>query len=128
VRAAAVLAVAGAAPALFVTGASSGQAVALNQDGSANSPENPAARGSVVVLYGTGEGKTNSAGNPELPVALTIGGTAAEILYAGQAPGFPGLFQINARVPGAFTPRGILPVLLIVGTSASQSGVTIAVK
>ena len=39
----------------------SGQAVAVNQDGTINSPENPALRGSVVVLYGTWIGATEPA-------------------------------------------------------------------
>src|SRR4029077_15810019 len=40
----------------------SGQAAMLNQDGSVNSMSNPAAPGSIVVLFGTGEGQTNPAG------------------------------------------------------------------
>ena len=39
-----------------------------------NSPSNPAGKGSVVVLYGTGEGATNPTGvdGPSAPV-LTAG-------------------------------------------------------
>src|SRR5690606_36216774 len=38
-----------------------GSAVAVNEDGTFNSPESPAARGSVVTLYGTGQGPTEPA-------------------------------------------------------------------
>jgi uncharacterized protein (TIGR03437 family) len=34
--------------------------------------------------------------------------------------------QINAQVPTGFLPPGIQPVILTVGSVASQSGVTIA--
>ena len=51
------LSTAAAAPALFTTDSSGkGQGAILNQDGSANGPTNPAAKGSIVVLFGTGEG------------------------------------------------------------------------
>ena len=43
-----------AAPALLAD--SNGQASAVNQDGTLNSPSNPAPRGSIVSLYGTGQG------------------------------------------------------------------------
>ena len=131
--------VADSAPALFTLGPATGQVLALNEDGTLNSALNPAARGSVVVLYATGEGQTNPAGvngkpaappypQPLAPVALQIGGYKAEILYAGAAPGYAGLMQINARVPAGYAGSGILPVRLTVGGVSSQSGVTLAVK
>ena len=120
-------------------GNGTGNAVIVNQDGSINSDQNPAPRGSIVVLYATGEGQTNPAGvtgqpaqspfpKPVLPVSLTIGGIAAGVLWAGEAPGFVGLLQINAQVPSGFVPPGDLPVVLTVGTYQSQAGVTIALK
>jgi len=35
-----------------------------------------------------------------LPVTLTVAGIAAPLLYAGEAPGFSGLLQVDAVVPG----------------------------
>lgn len=110
-----------AAPGIFTVSGGAGQAAANNQDGSINSASNPAARGSVVSLYATGQG--SSAGN----VTLTIAGYNAPILYAGPAPGFPGLMQINAQIPGGFLPPGIQQVVLTVGGAASQAGVTLAI-
>ena len=67
-------------------------------------------------------------GAPRLPVSLTIAGIPAEILYAGSAPGFVGLMQINARIPAGFVPPGDLPVVLRVGPYQSSAGVTLAVQ
>ena len=111
----------------------------VNQDATLNSTLNPAARGSIVVLYATGEGQTNPGGvngqpaaapypKPLAGVSLSIGGYPAELLYAGAAPGYAGLMQINARVPSGYAGSGVLPVTLTVGGIASQSGVTMAVK
>jgi uncharacterized protein (TIGR03437 family) len=110
-----------AAPGIFTAGNGTGQAAAVNQDGTLNSESNPAARGSIVSLYATGQGQAASA------VTLKIGLYPAELLYAGPAPGFPGLMQINAEVPAGFLAPGIQPLVLSVGSAASQAGVTIAV-
>jgi uncharacterized protein (TIGR03437 family) len=110
-----------AAPGIFTTGNGTGQAAAVNQDGTLNSASNPAARGSIVSLYATGQGQAAGA------VSLKIGLYPAQLLYAGPAPGFPGLMQINAQVPAGFLPPGIQPVVLSVGSATSQAGVTIAV-
>jgi uncharacterized protein (TIGR03437 family) len=41
---------------------------------------------------------------------------AAEVTYAGSAPGLVGILQVNARVPGSFVPSGAVPLVLMVGT------------
>jgi uncharacterized protein (TIGR03437 family) len=110
-----------AAPGIFTVPGGAGQAAANNQDGSLNSASNPAARGSVVSLYATGQGSSASS------ATLTIAGYTAPLLYAGPAPGFPGLMQINAQIPSGFLPPGIQAVVLSVGGVASQAGVTIAI-
>jgi uncharacterized protein (TIGR03437 family) len=113
--------VASAAPGIFTTAAGTGEAAANNQDGSINSVSNPAPRGSVVSFYATGQGSTPGT------VVLTVAGYQAQLLYAGPAPGFPGLMQINALIPGGFLGPGIQPVVLTIGGAASQAGVTIAI-
>jgi len=112
--------VAAAAPGLFTT--DSGQAAAVNEDGILNSAEHPVSRGSWISLYGTGEGIAG------LPVSVRIGGYTAEVLYSGAVAGYPGLFQINVRVPAGYMAPGILSVVLTVGDAASQPGVTISVE
>jgi uncharacterized protein (TIGR03437 family) len=109
-------------PGIFAIANGTGQAAAVNEDGSINSASNPAERGSIVLLYATGQGSGESSIN------VTIGGYAAQLVYAGPAPGFPGLMQINAQVPAGFLAPGIEPVVLSVGNVASQSGVTIALR
>ena len=114
--------VAASEPAIFTTANGAGPAAANNQDGSINSASNAAARGSVVSLYATGQG--NDLSN----VSVTIAGYAAQVPYAGPAPGFPGLMQINVQVPTGFLPPGIQPVVLSIGTAQSQPGVTLAIR
>ena len=99
------------------------QAAALNQDGTLNSSVNPAARGSVVAIWGTGFGLIDppcaTGGlNPPVAAGLAAGlgvsladaapGVAvrfAPALYAGSAPTLPcGVEQINMLVPGYLSP------------------------
>jgi uncharacterized protein (TIGR03437 family) len=128
-------------PGIFTLDASGrGQGAILNQDGRVNSPANPADRGSIIVLYGTGEGQTNPSGvdgkvatdvfpKPLLPVSVRIGGTPAEILYAGAAPGLvAGVLQVNARIPAELGTTGAVPISLTVGTATSPSGVTVSIR
>ncbi|MBI1789964.1 MAG: hypothetical protein HYR60_20735 [Acidobacteria bacterium] len=130
-RGVAILDVALAAPGLFAANRGTGPALAVDQLGNTVSAANPAPARSIVTLYATGEGQTipsAAAGRqPLLPVGLSIGGLACELLYAGSAPGFSGLLQINARVPAGLAP-GPAPVVLSVGSARSQEGVTLEVK
>ena len=97
-----------------------------------NTPTNPAAKGSIITLFGTGEGQTNHpvsmAGHLAKPAAaaviaglVTIAGIPApDISYAGAAPTFTaGALQINVRIPDGGS-IGPVPVVLYVGNSVSQ--------
>jgi uncharacterized protein (TIGR03437 family) len=129
------------APALFTVDASgTGQAAALNQDGSINGPANPVDRGSVVVLFGTGEGQTSPAGEdgalatqtlpkPNLPVSVKIGGKTAQVMYAGAAPMLvAGVIQINVEVPADVSPSSATPIEVAIGDRISRPGVTLATQ
>lgn len=134
--------VADAAPGLFSADSSGkGPGAILNQDSSLNSASNRARRGSVVILYGTGEGVTNPAAadgaiitgeplpKPVLEVRVTIGGQPATVEYAGAAPTLvAGVLQINAVVPESITPGDAVPVVVTVGGKTSQPGLTVAVE
>jgi uncharacterized protein (TIGR03437 family) len=135
------LSVGPAAPGLFTLDASGvGQGAILNQDSTTNTPLNPAERGSVIVLYATGSGQTSPPGVdgqtariplpiPVLPVSVEIGAIPAKVLYAGAAPGFvEGLLQVNCVVPMQIASGYSVPVVLKIGNSSSQEGVTISVK
>jgi uncharacterized protein (TIGR03437 family) len=112
--------VADAVPGVFAD--ASGQALALNEDGTLNSAANPAARGSILVLFGTGEGVSG------LPVSVNIGGYTADVLYAGPVAGYPGLLQVNARMPSGYIGPGIYGIAIGVGTTLSQPGVAMSLK
>ncbi|MBM3747194.1 MAG: hypothetical protein FJW34_15510 [Acidobacteria bacterium] len=133
--------VARSSPAVFsMDSTGRGQGAILNQDSSVNSAANPADRGSIVVLFGTGAGQTDPPGvdgrlalgvlpKPRLPVSVAIGGQAADILYAGAAPTLvAGFLQINARVPAGITPGTAVPVKVTIGDASSPAGITLAVR
>jgi len=117
-------------PAIFLTSPS--QAAALNEDGTLNSPANPAAPGSVVVLFGTGAGHTDPPGvdgaivgaelpRPVLPVTVRLGQMPAELLYAGGAPGLvSGVLQLNFRVPADALP-GPARTVVTVGEASNRT-------
>jgi uncharacterized protein (TIGR03437 family) len=128
------------APGIFAMDSSgAGQGAILNQDGSLNGPENPASSGEVVVLFGTGAGLVNPPAadgqvsgpgvfDPRIPVAVTVGGVAAEILYFGPAPGLvSGAFQLNIRVPPGLS-AGDAPVVISLVASRSQPRLTAALR
>ena len=131
-----------ATPGIFTADASgSGQALAANQDYTINSSANPAAAGSVIVLYATGGGQTSpfvadgsvvTAGllpRPVLPVTASIGGQPATVLYAGGAPGMAaGVLQVNVQLPDGLAAGSSVPVTITAGGQSSQPGVTIAVR
>jgi len=96
------------APGIFLVG--QGSAAVVNPDDSINSPAQPAPVGTVVSAYVTGLGAVSPAvgsgtAAPLRPlsnapgVTATIGGVAANISFAGLAPGFAGLYQVNIQVP-----------------------------
>jgi trimeric autotransporter adhesin len=126
---------------LFTGNASgTGQAAAVNQDGAINSAPHPAAPGSVISLYATGEGAATPNGidgkpaSAPLPIpstkfTVTIGGQTVTPDYAGGAPGeIAGLMQINVRIPANLAPETVMPVTVQApGYASSQPGVTIAI-
>jgi minor extracellular serine protease Vpr len=89
----------------------------------------PIARGSFAFMYATGLGimtppVDNGAADGARHDALTlpkvsIGGKDASVLFAGQAPGFPGVYQINLQVP-ADTPTGDKIVMRITSSDGTQ--------
>jgi uncharacterized protein (TIGR03437 family) len=130
------------APSIFsVNLTGTGPAAVLNEDGvTVNSSSNPAARGSVISIYATGEGQTSPGGvdgliatgtplpRPTRVVAVRIDGQPAEVQYAGAAPGqVAGLMQVNVKIPAGVS-IGDVPIEIQVGDAKSQPGMTISVR
>jgi len=99
----------------------------------------PALRGEVISIFCTGLGPVSNppaSGAPApadpLSVALTLptvtfGNTLASVVFAGLAPGFVGLYQVNVEVP-ADAPTGDSVPLAITMGGVQSSTVTIAVQ
>jgi uncharacterized protein (TIGR03437 family) len=118
---------------LFSTG---GQAIAQNQDYSLNGPTNPARAGSYLTLYLVGGGMPSppvptGAPAPMSPlstfgsVGASIGGSPANVAFAGLTPASVGLMQVNLQVPNL--PAGTYPVQVTVGSGTSNAP-TVAVS
>jgi uncharacterized protein (TIGR03437 family) len=100
-------------------------------------PGQAAAAGDAIVLYASGLGQVDAdvdagaaaPGNAlaKAAVGLTIGGRDAVVLFAGLAPGFAGLYQVNTVVPGGVTPGDAVPLVLTAAGQASPP-VTMALK
>jgi uncharacterized protein (TIGR03437 family) len=125
------------APSIFTVG--QGRGAVLNQDYSLNTPNNAAARGSAVIIYATGQGTVappapdgQAASTAPLSTTpsnptVTVGGVSAQVLFSGLAPGFVGLWQINAEVPATAPTGGSVSLRVTMGDMVSD-GVTIAVR
>lgn len=125
-----------ALPGLFSqSGNGFGTAAALNQDGTVNSQGNPALQGSVIQLFGTGQGFIPGApadGNisnaplstPSAP--LIIMGTnfvpSANILYSGLAPTLVGVWQINVLIPDSVITEPDFPTQVVAIVNNVPSG------
>jgi uncharacterized protein (TIGR03437 family) len=128
-------------PGIFAAdGSGRGPGAIQNSDGSYNSPANPAASGSTIVLFAAGLGQLNpaqpngsvvsGANLPALlyPVTVTIGGRTAQIAYAGPAPqAVAGLYQVNCVVPAGVA-SGQAPVVVTSDGRQSQPNLTVAVR
>jgi len=74
--------------------------------------------GRIFELYGTGIGSGPA-------VTVRVGGRDAEVLFAGLAPGFVGLNQINIRVDAA-VPAGLQPVsMTVAGVTSNEARLAI---
>jgi uncharacterized protein (TIGR03437 family) len=130
------VAVAAAAPGLFLT--SAGTAVAQNYpDYSANTVSNPIAAGGTVIAYLTGIGAVipavaDGAATPASPVSnaalgclATVGGAAAQVSVA-LTPGFVGLAQANVVVPAGL--KSGANALIVICNGQASNAATISVK
>ncbi len=94
-------------------------------------PNNPAARGDILILYTTGLGPLTQTprdgyGAPSDVLASTIdpfqvnvAGSQCKVFFSGLAPGFVGLYQINLQLPSDL-PAGNLDIQIASPYANSQ--------
>jgi uncharacterized protein (TIGR03437 family) len=121
-----------AAPAIFTQDSSgTGAASALKaSDQSLVTAANPLHAGDTVELFATGLGKTASGNGLENAVqqpTVTVGGVACPVTFAGAAPNYIGLDQINCRIPAGTAANLSAPVLVTSGDRTSNTA-TLAIE
>lgn len=141
-------------PGLFTGGQNgSGQGLILNQDGTLNSASNPAAVGSTITIYGTGQGQvspgvSDGMAAPGPPMATTvavptsdgktclsvqpsvcvaIGNGFGTVQASGLAPGYVGVWQMNVTIPKGITTGTAVPLRAVLDGTPSNV-VTVALK
>ena len=148
--------VATVSPALFTFEFGGGRVAALNVkvsdddgviNGSVAQPEGaypgvtsqPAKLGGVVTLFANGLGPTDPPAvtgdnsldklrSATVPVRVFVGQAEAQVLFAGLAPQFVGLYQINIVVPLGAAPGNAVPIVIEQGGVMSRDDVTIALR
>ncbi len=112
-------------------GRSPDRGVILHADFTLVTPEKPARPGETVILYVTGLGELTpavpgGAAAPASPPARALdspllvffgGEPASGLLFAGGAPGFAGLYQVNVVVPAAVPVGPNVPVAIFTGNA-----------
>jgi len=129
-----------AIPAAFDSIFGSYISIVLNQDGSINSLANRASPGEIVTFWVNGAGRFQQQLTdgaivqseripPVLPVSARLFGTqelAADILYAGTAPGMvAGLMQMNIRIPPNAGPGSYSALELRIGDFLTYASVAV---
>lgn len=116
----------------------------LNEDGTANSPTSAALKGSVVKIYGTGQGQVSPAvadgaaapdsvstvavptsdGNTCLTkqpsVCVAIGNIFGEVVFSGLASGQVGVWELRVRIPVGAASGGSIPVRALINGAPSN--------
>ena len=130
------------APAIFSENAEgTGQGAILNSSYELADSTNPATAGSTYVLiFCTGLGAVTNQpangspapGNPlswttTVPTVMIGGAPSTDVSFYGLAPGYVGLYQVNALVPAASSNGNAVPVTISIGGATSNT-VTIAVQ
>ena len=120
--------IAAVSPGIFTLGAASlgvapPGAIINVADGTINTPNTPATRGQYISIYCTGLGATAlKAGLQTVaaPVTAVVNGVTLPASFAGMAPGFPGLYQVNLQIPAAQPPTLSGTLFLQQGSAVSN--------
>jgi uncharacterized protein (TIGR03437 family) len=115
-----------AAPAIFTQDSSGhGPASALKAgDQSLVTADNPLHAGDTLELYATGLGVTTPMNGFDYAVqqpTVTVGGVACPVTFAGAAPNYMGLDQINCTIPAGIASSVSAPVVIASGARTSNT-------
>jgi uncharacterized protein (TIGR03437 family) len=124
-------------PGVFTQAASgSGPGIIANQDGTLNSSTNPAATGSIVTIYLTGQGyisgmpadgaaPTAALSTPYTPTVYVGGANNVppqNVKYSGLAPQQVGVWQINVQIPNDAVSLENSPTQVLIQVDSLPSG------
>ncbi|HEY2017551.1 MAG TPA: MBL fold metallo-hydrolase [Bryobacteraceae bacterium] len=112
----------------------------VNQDAKVNSPATPAHAGEVLQIFATGQGAVlppvddgAAAGSAPYSVSpvvpnVFLQGRQIATQFSGLAPGFAGLWQINAMLPDDAPTGPALSLVVVDGLSSNMLTVAVVVK
>ena len=127
------------APAIFTAnGSGNGQGVVVDVRGQIALAATPVARGEYILIYclelgavanrpSTGVAVVDASSPTLVTPIVTIADVQIRASFAGLAPGFAGVYQVNAQVLPGITPGPALPLTVRINGAESQT-VTIAVQ
>jgi uncharacterized protein (TIGR03437 family) len=136
--------VAAAEPGVFTqnqSGSGPGAVLVVKSSGAEtlNTAATPASAGDALVVFCTGLGAvsppvaagsaapTSTLSYTAANVTATVGGQNAQVLFAGLAPGFVGLYQVNLVVPQGVAAGASVPLVISAGGAAGAT-VTVAIQ
>ena len=131
------------APAVFINPNTGEPIIQRHPDGALITAANPAQPGDVLIIFVTGIGDVSNQppsgaaalGSPlataNLTPTVTVGGAQSQVFFAGLAPFFVGLGQVNIQLPSDFAQTAALragaaqgatlPLVIAFGESRSQA-------
>jgi len=128
---------------VFTNPATKAPAIAAPATASIGYPAAPIPRGTSAFFYVNGLGAmtpqvsdgsgsclaSNGLCNANAQPQVSIGGISAPVAFAGQAPGFPGVYQVNIMVPQSAPTGSTIPIVVkSADGSVTSNTATIAVQ
>jgi len=123
------VAVSAVAPAIFIIGSPNVGAL-VNANGTLNAMSNPITAGQTLLIYATGLGAVTPQGQYSITastVTVLLNGQELPVAFAGLAPGFPGVYQINVTIPASVAP-GLQESLALEQGGLTSNTVPIAIQ
>jgi hypothetical protein len=108
-------------PMLFsAPGDGKGQGMIWHTSGKIASSDNPASAGEILSMY-----TTSLIEGGAVPPRVIVGGRLAEVVYFGDAPDYPGYFQVHFRMPNGIVAGSALVRLRYLERSSNAVTITV---